>query len=48
MSSDVPDFPGPVFGPTLYLQYKVSVYNNLFTGIAFGEGQETYCYSSNF
>jgi hypothetical protein len=42
-----PTFPGPFSGQLFtFNTNKVSVYNNLFTGIAFGEGQETCCYSS--
>ena len=31
-----------------YHRYKVAVYDNLFTGVVYGEGQETRCYLSNF
>jgi hypothetical protein len=48
MSSNYPDFLLPVPEPILYFEDKVAVYDNLFTGIAYGEGQETCRYSSNF
>ncbi len=46
MSSDVPDV--AAFLPSAYYdQYKLTVYDNLFVGIVYGEGQETRpCYSS--
>jgi hypothetical protein len=31
-----------------YPQYKAAVYDNLFTGMVYGEGQETRLFSSNF
>ena len=34
------------FDPILYIVYKDAVYGSLSTGIAYGEGQQTYCYLS--
>ena len=31
-----------------YYQYKVSVYDNLFVGMVYGEGQKTFQCSSSF
>jgi hypothetical protein len=43
-----PDYLIPGSGPFIYFEYKLAVYDNLFTGIACGEGQDTSRYSSNF
>jgi hypothetical protein len=43
------DAPDPVeLQDMFYYQYGVAVYGNLFTGIVYGERQETRCHSSNF
>jgi hypothetical protein len=52
MSSNAPYIkisePSQAFDPILYIVYKQASYDKLFTGIAYGEGQETCCYLSNF
>ena len=48
MSSDAPDFAQLQELSQFYYQYKVAVYDNLSTGIVYGEGQETGRYSPNF
>jgi hypothetical protein len=48
MSSDAPDFSELQLISSYYYQYKLAVYDNLSTGIVYGEGQETRRYSPNF